>query len=151
MTHIRTGIRDAAATAVTGLTTTGARVYKSRTLPLTAVELPALCVYARAESYDYGEAAFSGGRAYPVRAVELHVQGFVKDTDSSAIETTLDVIAKEVETAIYAAFPLGSSFGMTLGSQNTEVNADGDESLGVIDMVFQVAYRTVEGLPETAI
>ena len=151
MTHLRTGIRDAAATAVTSLTTTSTRVYKSRTLPLTASELPALCVYCRAETYDYGEAGFSGGKAYPVRNIELHVQGYVKDTDSSAIETTLDVIAKEVETAIFAAYPLGSSFGMTLAGQTTEVNAEGDESLGVIDMVFQVAYRTVEGLPETAI
>jgi hypothetical protein len=151
VTHIRTSIREGAVTLVTGLTTTSTRVYKSRNLPLTTAEFPCLCVFARGEAYDYAQAGFSGGKAYPVRNVDLHIQGYVKDSDSSAIETTLDTIAKEVETALFAGFPFGGAFGMTLGSQEIEVNSDGDESFGSIDMVFNVAYRTVEGLPETAI
>lgn len=151
MTHIRTSIRDAAASAVTSLTTTGARVYKSRNLPLTAAEFPCLCVFARGETYDYGDAGFSGGKAYPQRLIDLRVQGYVKDSDAATIETTLDVIAKEVEVALFAAFPFGSAQGMTLSEQTLQIDASGDESLGVIDMGFQVMYRTAEGLPETSI
>jgi hypothetical protein len=150
MTHIRKSIRDAAVTTVTGLTTTSTRVYKGRNLPLTTSEFPCLCVYARGESYDYGEAAFSGGKAWPQRIVELHVQGYVKASDTSVIEDTLDLIAEEVETAVFAASSFGGALGMTLGEQTISVDAQGDETLGTIDMVFNVLYRTAEGAPGTA-
>ena len=92
-----------------------------------------------------------GSRTLVPRMIELHVQGFVKDSDTSVIEDTLDLIAEEVETALFAAFPFGSALGMTLGEQTLSVDAQGDESLGVVDMVFNVMYRTAEGSPGTAI
>lgn len=149
MTHLRKTIRDAAATAVTGLATTSTRVYKSRNLPLVAAEFPCVLVFARSDSPDYEGAAFSGGVAYPVRSLELHVQGYAKDTDSSAIEDTLDTIAEEVETAIFDAAFTGA-LGVRLGGQSISVDASGDETLGVVDMVFVVLYRTAEGTPGTA-
>ena len=49
MPHIRKQIRDAIATAVTGLTTTGSRVHKSRVNDLAASELPLLAIYTTSE------------------------------------------------------------------------------------------------------
>ena len=43
-THLRTSLRDAMATAVTGLTSTGSRVHKSRLYPVAADALPCLLV-----------------------------------------------------------------------------------------------------------
>lgn len=149
MTHLRSGIRDAAVSAVTGLSTTSTRVYKGRNLPLTASEFPSLCVYARADAPNYSDAAM-GVRTIVPRVVELHIQGFVKDTDSSVIEDTLDAITEEVETALFAAFPLASALNMTLGEQTLSVVDEGDESLGTVDIVFNVMYRSAEGSPGTA-
>ncbi len=150
MSHIRQNVRTAAAAAVTGLATTGDRVFMSRALPLRQGDFPCLAVYARSDTPDYESAAFSGGVAYPVRTIELHVQGFVKELDDEDIEDTLDDIAEEVETALFATQPLATSMGMTLGEQIISVDEQGDETLGVIDMVFNVLYRTPEGDPGTA-
>ena len=150
MTHLRKTIRDSVATLVTGLATTGARVYKSRNLPLTTAEFPCLCVYARSDTPDYDQAAFSGGKAYPVRTVDVHIQGYVKDSDAKTIENTLDLIAEEVETVLFSGDGiLGGSIGTNLGSQTISLDDAGDETLGTIDMSFDVLYRIIEGVPGT--
>lgn len=150
MTHLRKSIRDAAATAVTSLTTTSTRVYKSRNLPLTSAEFPSLLVYARSDTPDYTDSSM-GARQLVPRTVELHVQGMVKDSDSAVIEDTLDLIAEEVETALFAAFPFANAYGLQLAEQTLSVDASGDETLGTIDMVFNVLYRAAEGAPGTAV
>ena len=45
MAHVRTSIRTAIASRLTGLTTTGSRVYPSRIQPLADANLPCLRVY----------------------------------------------------------------------------------------------------------
>ncbi|MEY2654030.1 MAG: hypothetical protein RLZZ524_1058, partial [Pseudomonadota bacterium] len=47
--HLRQQIREAVAGAVTGLTTTGARVYQGRVYPLEDAQLPGLTVSSLAE------------------------------------------------------------------------------------------------------
>jgi len=49
MAHVRQSIRDNVVTAVTGLSTTGSNVFRSRVYPLGTNKLPALCVYADSE------------------------------------------------------------------------------------------------------
>ena len=53
MAHIRQSIRDNAVTAVTGLSTTGSNVFRSRVYPLGTNKLPALCVYTDSEVVEY--------------------------------------------------------------------------------------------------
>ena len=53
MAHIRKSIRDNAVTAVTGLSTTGSNVFRSRVYPLGTNKLPALCVYTNGETVEY--------------------------------------------------------------------------------------------------
>jgi len=150
MSHVRQNVRTAAAAAVTNLATTGTRVFMSRTLPLRQGDFPCLAVYARADAPDYSDSTMGVQQLVP-RTIELHVQGFVKELDDEDIEDTLDDIAEEVETALFAAFPFANAYGMTLGEQTLQVDTSGDESLGVIDMVFNVLYRTAEGAPGTAV
>ena len=49
MSHVRKQIRDAVVTALTGLSTTGSRVYKSRIYPLETGKLPGLAIYTKSE------------------------------------------------------------------------------------------------------
>jgi len=147
VTHVRKTIRDAAATAVTGLATTSTRVYKSRNLPLQAAEFPSLCVYARADEASYESSAFVGGVPRPTRRVELHVEGYQKDADGAAIEDTLDAIAEEVETAIFGAFAAAPYWACHYGGATTETNAESEETLATIDLVFFISYRAADGAP----
>lgn len=154
MTHLRKTIRNVVTTAVTGLATTNLRVYKSRRLPLTEVEYPCLCVYVRSDTPDYSEAAFDNSVAWPVRTIDLHIQGHAKDEDSVRIEELLDDLAEEVEVALFAAFLAGSLTGvkmLTLGEQTLSFDPEGEETMGVIDMVFNVSYRAAEGAPGTSV
>ena len=53
MAHVRQSIRVNVVTAVTGLSTTGSNVFRSRVYPLGTNKLPALCVYADSEVVEY--------------------------------------------------------------------------------------------------
>ena len=53
MAHVRQSIRDNIVTAVTGLSTTGSNVFRSRVYPLGTNKLPALYVYSNAETVEY--------------------------------------------------------------------------------------------------
>ena len=52
MTHVRRSIREQVASTVTGLTTTGSRVFQSRVFRLEAADLPCLLVYTKTESVE---------------------------------------------------------------------------------------------------
>ena len=52
MAHVRTSIRSAIVSRLTGLTTSGARVYPSRIHPLADANLPCLRVYLDEEEID---------------------------------------------------------------------------------------------------
>ena len=53
MAHIRQSIRDNAVTAVTGLSTTGSNVFRSRVYPLGTNKLPALCIFTDGETVEF--------------------------------------------------------------------------------------------------
>jgi hypothetical protein len=146
MKHARQRIREAIAAALTGLATTGARVYVGRDLPLDAdTELPALCIYTRQDTPDY-ELATMTREVY--RALEVTVNGYAKSTT----DDELDKIAAEVETAIYADQTFGGlALGMSLGEQTIEATDEGDRIVGRVEMLFTVAYRVAEGAPEAAL
>ena len=52
MSHVRQQIRERVATTLTGLTTTGSRVYQSRVYPLGPNNLPGLLVFTSSESSE---------------------------------------------------------------------------------------------------
>lgn len=149
MAHIRSQIRGAVTTAVTGLTTTGARVYESRVLPLGSTEMPCLCVYAREDSPIDDDGAMSGviPPRHLVRQIELHIEGY-----AGADDGTLDVIAEEVETAVFGSAALRALVvDMRVGPTTLRVDGESSSLLGVVDLVFYMLYRAAEGAPGTAV
>ena len=103
MAHVRQQIRDQIVTALTGLTTTGTNVFRSRIFPLEQTKLPALCIFTKSEAteFDTITLARSVNRVLDV-AVEAYVIG------TANYDNALDGIAVEVEEAIAADVTLNN-------------------------------------------
>jgi len=147
MSHVRQQIRDDIVTTLTGLTTTGSNVFRSRIFPLEETNLPALCIYTKSETSEYDTIGLprSVNRILDV-AVEAYVKGV------SNYDNTLDTIAVEVEEAIAADVTLG---GVAKDAQITAFEADfagdGEQPVAVGRFTVTVEYRTVENDVETAV
>ncbi len=146
MSHVRQQIRDDIVTTLTGLTTTGSNVFRSRIFPLEETNLPALCIYTKSETSEYDTIGLprSVNRVLDV-AVEAYVKGV------SNYDNTLDTIAVEVEEAIAADITLGN---LAKDAQITAFEADfagdGEQPVAVGRFTVTVEYRTVENDVETA-
>jgi hypothetical protein len=146
MSHVRQQIRDDIVTTLTGLTTTGSNVFRSRIFPLEETNLPALCIYTKSETSEYDTIGLprSVNRVLDV-AVEAYVKGV------SNYDNTLDTIAVEMEEAIAADITLG---GLAKDAQITAFEADfagdGEQPVAVGRFTVTVEYRTVENDVETA-
>lgn len=137
MPHARQTIREAAASKVTGLTTTGANVFQSRMVPQSTA-LPCLLVMTDAEEIAPG--AFERQLE---RRLTLTVVGVAKA--GATLDDNLDTIAAEVETA------LGSDYRYEL----TGIDVDFDETLekpaGRITLTYGYRYFTNAGAPGTVL
>jgi len=146
MAHVRKQIRDAIVTALTGLTTTGSNVFRSRIYPLETGKLPGLCIFTRSESVEFDTLTISRS---VMRELEVTVEGYVRGTAN--YDNTLDTIAVEVEEALAADVTLG---GLSKDLQVTNFEADfagdGDQPVAVGRFTVLVQYRTAENDVETA-
>ena len=144
MSHARTQIRDAIVARITGLTTTGASVFKSRVFPIDDSPLPALVVYTNDEENT------NASMGYPrlqQRQVEVFVEGYAKSTGQ--VDDLLDTIAKEVETAISADITLGGKCRDCYITHTALQLQDGDKNVGVVRMTWLAFYRVKEGTVDT--
>lgn len=144
--HARKQIRDAVATALTGLTTTGSNVFKSRTQQIADDKLPALQVYTRDERLT---ADSMGGADRPrERELRLWVVGAVRTT-STEPDDTLDTICAEVETALGNSNNLSNLVrDLELVSTQIEVPTDpADKRAGRVGMTWRCTYRTPANAP----
>lgn len=145
--HVRRQIREAVATAVTGLATTGARVYQSRVYPLESGNLPGLLIRTYSES---SKAETIHAPKLLQRLLLLEVIGIAKYV--SDLDDVLDQICKEVETAL--APPVGAlgalAKDITLRSTDIAVDGDGDRPTGRARMIFEVEYYTADNAPDVA-
>lgn len=149
--HIRKQIRDAAATALTGLTTTGSNVFTGRVSPLSLSELPALAIFLNAD--EAIEGAYNGG-ATEEREGTLRVEGIAKANDDTI--DTLDQIAKEVEEALFADAPFLALLMVKPGPPGAVISIDEPvegvaHRLGSIILQFPIMYRTRLGDPDTQV
>jgi len=149
MSHVRTQIRTAAAAALTGLTTTGARVFKSRTAPTDDAELPCLLIFCDDESSIEKTTVGNPGRLS--RPLELIVKGLAKKNTS--LDDELDKIAKEIEVAIGANVTLGGLVreGVWLQSIEARINEEMETPCGEIVLTFSATYSTNSNAPEVAL
>jgi hypothetical protein len=146
MAHLRKQIRDKVTTRLTGLTTTGARVFQTRFYPMQAAALPGLLIYTLREVSE--PETMTRPRKYN-REVDFMVEGMAKGT--SGLDNTLDQIAVEVEEAMLSAPTFdGLARDTVLSGTEIDYNADGEQPVGSIRMTFTVRYRTSETDVESA-
>lgn len=155
MPHVRQQIRDAFATRLTGLATTGGRVKKARARDLEADHEPTLFVFTRPE------ASKPISTAYPrtlLRTVTVHVEGRVQKQAASGVDETaeecedeLEAIALQVETAV-ATDPRFNKLvkDCVLTATIKDVTAEGDRHQGGIRLTYDVTYSTIENAPGVA-
>lgn len=142
--HVRKRIRDAVVTTLTGLTTTGSRVFRSRVYSVEASTLPCLLVYTPSEIVDLE----TGTLDAPQRLLNVNVHGIVKATED--LDDDLDQIAKEVETAMRTDITLGGlSHGLDYSGYDTDLTSEGDQPHGTITLTYIIKYRTPFGDPTT--
>lgn len=144
-THVRRQLREAAATALTGLTTTGTHVFQSRMRAQADAILPCLLV----ETNDEVIAPSSIG-ATQERDLTLTVRGVAKAT--SNVDDTLDAIALEVESALAAAPSLGGlAAGMELRGIKVDFDHETDKPVGQISLEYRLTYFVSSGSPGSVI
>jgi hypothetical protein len=145
--HVRQQIRDRVITNVTGLTTTGARVFKSRVYPLNADTMPALLVYSTTEDSDIDVMGFPGVLN---RIVNVVIEGYVRNI--TVYDNLIDDICQEVEVAM-ANDPTINGLAKNSFLSGTEINytGEGDQPIGVVTMNYVVQYRTATNAPSVAL
>lgn len=146
--HLRRQIREAIATAVTGLATTSTRVFQSRVYPLErGTDLPGLLVFSLAETSERRTAPAPGIMERVLRVQIVAVARSLADLDD-----TLDGICKEVEIAL--AMPCSALAGIaktiTLTSTDIEMQGTSDRPVGQAAMTYEVVYLAAENAPDVA-
>lgn len=145
MSHVRQQIREAAALDVTGLATSGSRVYQSRVKVLGDAHLPCLLVSTEGEVI---EVATVHGPAILDRRLTLSVTAVAKATDN--LDDTLDTMAAEVETALGDSILGGLAKSLVLQSITPSME-QAEKGVGALDLRFEVNYMTEANAPSTAI
>lgn len=146
MSHARQQIRDAAVSALTGLASTGARVFPSRKRPLGEASLPCLLVFTDDESIA---AASMGAPATLDRKLQLRVEGLAKDTTD--LDDALDTLAAEVETALGNTTLGGKVLSLNLSSIAVDFDDGTDKPVGKIVLTYEANYFTLANAPASAL
>lgn len=148
MSHARQQIRDAFVTAVTGLTTTGSRVYSSRVYPQGDDALPGLIV--RTASDRLGGSQTNGDRVS--RDLVFECEARCKPAEGAGdVDDLLDTICAEVETALGADRSLGNRVRW-LQLQGTDFDfVVLERKAGVAVMTWSCSYYVLEADPTTLI
>lgn len=141
--HLHKQIRAAVVTKLTGLTTSGVRIYANRLMPLPDVLSPTLLVTLDEETAT--QATLHINPIYE-RELRLSVAALAKVT--TALDDTLDLMSKEVEIALAA--------GITVGSRTLDVfyagmsfdDEQSDKPVGIKRMNFTIPYTAAANAPD---
>ena len=145
--HLRRQIRERIAADVTSLTTTGSNVFQARVYPLEDSALPCLLVYTTSEE---SEILNQGTPRLLSRTLNITIQGVAAET--SDVDDKLDLIAKEVESALSADRDINSlAQDSFLTSTEIEINADGAKTVGTLRLNYQIDYRVYDNAPDVAL
>jgi hypothetical protein len=146
MSHTHQQIRDALATALTGLTTSGARVYKNRLYPMDSAELPGLRIYL-----DSDEIQAETIHTPVLYAHTLTVTVEACARASTALDDTLDTMSAEIETALSAPLTVsGKKLDLIFAASQYD-DEPASPPVGVKRLTFTLAYYTASNAPQTLI
>jgi hypothetical protein len=150
MAHIRTQLRNAIKTRLTGLATTGSSVFNNRQEILSDAELPALIVR---NDLDQITSRAIGSQAAPharmeQRTVSIKVQAYAKQ--NTGLDDVLDQMCLEVEKAIAADIFMG---GLTNDARLMSTSVQFDESSekveGSAEMIWEFDTWVPNNAPDT--
>jgi hypothetical protein len=149
MSHVRTQIRDRVAVTLSGLTTTGARAFKSRIYPMDSAAMPGICVYVKSEK------AIEERDILLVKEVDVVIDAYVSGV---TWDTKTDTIQAEVETALYAdrnattdKYLNGLALSLEYSQADSQYVGDAAVPYGVLRMIYKVQYAITRGAPQTAV
>ena len=146
MSHLRQLIRSNIVTTVTGLTTTGSRVYQTRIYPLEQSKLPGLCVYTRSETTEY--TTISPPRRQE-RSLEVVIEIYAMATTN--LDNTLDTVAAQIEEALASDVTRGGYAKDTkVIAFEADFDGSGEQPVGVGRLTVQVTYSNRENEVESA-
>jgi hypothetical protein len=139
-THINDQIRAAAVDALTGLTTTGARVDEDE-LSVKAITQPRLVVKVETEGVE------TAVQQLQQRGIRVTVTGYAKEV--AGLAAVLGAIQYEVEVAMHAAARLGGllSGGLALLRDERGLDDSLEKPAGYIAMEFGGQCFTQQGAP----
>lgn len=146
--HRREQILDAIATALTGLVTTGANVFRGRSYPLDDASLPAILIY---QGQDEPVPDASPDAVWNYIDSVLHV--LVEPVAASAsiqVDQVLNQIDKESWIALMASNNLGLAFVHSISpglALEPKIAAEGDRPLGYMRRNWLVHYRSSRADP----
>lgn len=139
--HRAEQIAAAVVATVTGLTTTGANVFRGRALPLEAAKVSALVVrtISDAPSNEGGSSSFR----FLDRELTIAISGHAFGTQAD-VETTLNLIRKELTIAMQADHTQGLSFVIDTDELDTEysIQPEGDKIMGIVETQWELLYRS---------
>ena len=144
--HVSEQIVAAAKTALTGLATTGARVFGSRVYPVQDAELPCLLID---QGNEASEISSMGVGRLSERSLELVVVAKVKQ--NTAYRTVVNTIRKEVEVALAANQSAGGAQYIQIRSCELELAGEAEKPVASATMTFDCLYYTVLGAPDVAL
>lgn len=143
--HIDQQIREAAASLLTGLTTTGSNVFLSRVYPLQDVELPALRIYV--DSSELQAATLGGAGRYVERRIHLVVEFCGKAI--AGYDDQADASKQEIEVVVGNANTLNNTVKYAqLTAIDTERDGEGEQVVIVTRLTFECVAYTALNAPD---
>lgn len=148
--HIRRQIRDRIVTLLTGLSTTGARVYNTPVYALApSNELPCILVYTLSEDVSKPKFCHPGEIQ---RSIAVAIEAVA--TATTGVQDTLDQVCKEVEAKLATDFYLNALAKDAIALVRTEFDfqgADTPKPIGAARMSWVVPTETLEGVPDVVV
>lgn len=141
MAHRAEDILAQIVTTLTGLTTTGTKVARGRVYTIEETELPALSIYLGADDPigDKGPTNVQFQDSDLLVRVRAHVK-----TTSEQVDTTLNLIRREVHVALMADYTQSLNYVLNtipLGAEEPELSGDGEQPTATLDMNWLIRYR----------
>ncbi|WP_147269509.1 hypothetical protein [Prosthecochloris sp. ZM] len=131
-----------------GLSMTGDRVYRSRVHPMAPGTMPGLCVYAGQER-NTGRGTLRATE----KAVELTFDAYASGAE---YDDEVESIHAEVEGALFSDFSDGRYFsGLVTNLEylrsESQYFGEAATKYGVLRMIYEATYKTIDGNAETAL
>jgi len=145
--HLHRQIVEAVASALTGLPTSGPRVYSNRRHPMQDAHLPGLRIFLGSET---AEPITVSADTILERDLSLIVEACAKA--STDVDQVLDAMSLEVESALADGVTVSGKRVQTLYSgMEMELDESLEKPVGVKRMTFSCVFRAAAMTPDTLI